>query len=122
MSKVLKILARLLATTLLCLFAVVFAASEAPRTDSAPQIISRVNPQYPFEMRRAGVSGEVTVDFVVDVNGRPTKITVAKSSRKEFEAPAIAAVEKWKFKPGTKDGKPVETHMRVPLYFNLGKK
>jgi hypothetical protein len=38
------------------------------------------------------------------------------------EAASIVAVEKWRFKPAMKDGKPVETHMQVPLYFTLGKK
>ena len=76
-------------------------------------------PQYPFEMRRAGVTGEVTVDFIVDSNGDVQNAYAVKSSQREFEQPAVQAVSKWKFKPGRKGGRNVNTHMQVPIVFNL---
>lgn len=97
-------------------------STPSSQSKSQPQLISRVNPQYPFEMRRDGITGEVLVDFVVDMEGRPTQIAAVKSSRKEFEPAAVAAVAKWRFKPGMVDGKPVNTHLTVPIYFTLGQK
>lgn len=76
-------------------------------------------PQYPFEMRRAGVTGEVVVDFIVDANGDVQNAYAVKSSQREFEQPAVQAVSKWKFKPGRKGGRNVNTHMQVPIVFNL---
>lgn len=79
----------------------------------------RAEPQYPFEMKRAGISGEATLQFIVDSRGDVRDIIVIKSTHREFEAPSIAAVQKWKFKPGRKGGKPVNVRMQIPLAFNL---
>lgn len=76
-------------------------------------------PQYPFEMRRAGIAGEVTVDFIVDQNGDVQNSYALKSSQHEFEAEAVKAVSRWKFKPGRKSGRNVPTHMQVPIVFTL---
>lgn len=76
-------------------------------------------PQYPFEMRRAGVTGEVVVDFIVDANGDVQNAYAIRSSQREFEQPAVQAVSKWKFKPGRKGGRNVPTRMQVPIVFSL---
>lgn len=83
-----------------------------------PQPTFQVRPMYPAEMRQQQVGGEVVVDFVVDTEGRPVRVSAIKSTRKEFEAAAIAAVQKWRFKPGTIDGKPAPVHMAVPIVFS----
>lgn len=87
--------------------------------DQQPVARVRQQPQYPFEMRRAGVTGEVTVDFIVDINGDVQNAYAIKSTQREFEQPAVQAVSKWKFKPGKKGGRNVNTHMQVPIVFTL---
>lgn len=87
--------------------------------DQQPVARSRPGPVYPFEMRRAGVTGEVIVDFIVDANGDVQNAYALKSSQREFEAPAVQAVSKWKFKAGRKGGRNVNTHMQVPIVFTL---
>jgi periplasmic protein TonB len=79
----------------------------------------RANPVYPFEMKRQGIPGEVVLRFIVDTNGDVRDIEVISSSQREFESPAMAAVLKWKFKPGRKGGKAVNTRMQIPINFNL---
>jgi len=44
---------------------------------------------------------------------------VATSTGPEFEDPAIQAVSRWKFKPATVNGKPVNTRLRVPIAFQM---
>ena len=39
------------------------------KLDQIPIPVVQGKPQYPFEMRRAGLSGTVTVDFIVDTSG-----------------------------------------------------
>ena len=39
------------------------------KLDQQPVARFQARPQYPFEMRRAGIAGEVVVDFIVDNNG-----------------------------------------------------
>lgn len=79
----------------------------------------RAAPNYPFEMKRAGISGEVTLQFIVDTDGNVRDVVVIKSSHREFEAPSIQAVQKWKFRPGRKGGRAVNTRMQIPLAFTL---
>ena len=72
-----------------------------------------------FEMRRAGIAGEVLVEFLVDTEGDVQNAFSAKSSQKEFESAAVQAVSKWKFRPGRKNGQNVVTRMQVPIVFTL---
>ena len=87
--------------------------------DQIPVPRYQAKPVYPFEMSRAGITGEVTVEFVVDVQGDVREAFAKKSTQREFEAAAIQAVSKWKFRAGKKGGKAVNTRMSVPIVFNL---
>ncbi len=88
--------------------------------DQHPQVRGvQARPNYPFEMRRAGLNGEVVLRFVVDTSGDVRDVEVIRSSQREFEAAAIQAVLKWKYRPGRKGGKAVATRMQIPIVFNL---
>jgi len=87
--------------------------------DQVPQARAKVPPQYPFEMRRAGITGEVLVEFIVDTNGDVRNAFAVRSSQREFEAAAVQAVSKWKFRPGRKGGRAVNTRMQQPISFSL---
>jgi periplasmic protein TonB len=89
------------------------------KLDQQPVAKFQARPQFPFEMRRAGISGEVVVDFIVDTDGAVRNAFAAHSSQREFEAAAVQAVSKWKFRPGRKNGHAVFTHMQVPIVFTL---
>ena len=87
--------------------------------DQPPSPTVRVSPVYPYEMRRAGVSGEVLVGFIVDSTGQVRDAYAVRFSRREFADEAVRAVLQWKFSPGRRSGVPVNTRMQVPLVFNL---
>jgi len=87
--------------------------------DQPPVPRVQSNPVYPFEMRRAGITGDVMVGFIVDANGNVREAYAISSSHREFEQPAIQAVTKWKFRPGKKGGRNVNTRMQVPIMFNI---
>jgi protein TonB len=70
-------------------------------------------------MSRAGISGEVVVEFIINENGDVIDTRVVRSSHREFEVPAVQAVQKWKFKAGRKGGKPVKVRAQQLLEFNL---
>jgi periplasmic protein TonB len=90
--------------------------------DQIPQTRFRSSPNYPFEMRRSGIEGEVLVDFLVDIEGDVQNARALHSSNREFENAAVQAVAKWKFRPGRKNGQNVVTHMQVPIQFSLDAK
>lgn len=88
--------------------------------EQPPELVAAVPPAYPPALRRAGVEGRVVVVFVVDEQGRVLDPRVERSTRPEFEGPALEAVRKWRFRPGQKDGQPVRTFLRQPIRFSLG--
>lgn len=87
--------------------------------DQRPEARVRINPVYPFEMRRSGLKGDVVVGFIVDSNGDVRDPYIIRSSNAGFEEAAIQAVLKWKFKPGKKGGAAVNTRVAQPLTFSL---
>ena len=87
--------------------------------DQQPQATFRAPPNYPFEMRRAGITGTVVVDFIVGPDGQVIDAHAVSSTNHEFEAAAVQGVVRWRFRPGRKGGKNVATHMEVPIQFNL---
>ncbi|MEO6005949.1 MAG: TonB family protein [Opitutus sp.] len=89
------------------------------KLDQQPQARAKVPPQYPFEMRRAGITGEVLVEFIVDANGDVRNAFAVRSTQREFETAAVQAVSKWKFRPGKKGGRAVNTRMQQPISFSL---
>jgi protein TonB len=87
--------------------------------DQQPVATSQMPPNYPYEMRRAGITGEVNVGFIVDSTGTVRDAYVINSTHREFEAPAVQAVSKWKFRPGKRGGRSVNTRMSVPIVFSF---
>ncbi len=84
-----------------------------------PVPIYSPEPEYSEEARKAKFQGTVTLSLVVDEHGLPTHITVTRPLGLGLDQKAIEAVEKWKFKAGMKDGKPVAVQASVEVNFRL---
>jgi protein TonB len=89
------------------------------KLDQQPQPRVQAKPVYPFEMRRAGITGDVVVEFIIDANGDVRNPFVVRSTQREFEAAALQAVSKWKFRPGKKGGRAVNTRVQQSIGFTL---
>ena len=89
------------------------------KLDQAPVPRFQSNPNYPFDMRRQNIGGQVIVEFIVDAVGDVHNAFAVRSTQREFEASAVQAVGKWKFRPGKKNGRAVATRMQVPIVFSL---
>ena len=87
--------------------------------DQQPVPRFQARPQYPAQMRQEGIAGEAVVDFIVDTNGNVRNATAIRASNGQFGDAAVAAVSRWTFKPGRKNGHAVFTHMQVPIEFTL---
>ena len=57
--------------------------------------------------------------IVVDTDGKAKDIRVVRSLGMGLDEKAIEAVDKWRFKPGYKDGKPVPVKANVEVNFRL---
>ena len=86
---------------------------------SAPILLSKVEPEYSEEARKAKWQGTVVLRLVVDDKGRPNSLQVVRSLGLGLDQKAIEAVSKWLFKPGMKDGKAVAVVATVEVNFRL---
>jgi TonB family protein len=86
---------------------------------TAPSVLSRVEPEYSEEARKAKYSGAVMLAIVVNTDGRADNIKVIKSIGMGLDEKAIEAVERWRFRPGTKDGVPVRVRAQIEVNFRL---
>lgn len=86
---------------------------------SAPSILSKVEPEYSEEARKAKFQGTVSLRIVVDERGMPRDLKVIRPLGLGLDEKAIEAVEKWRFRPGMKDGKAVATLAVVEVNFRL---
>lgn len=77
--------------------------------DQLPQMGKCAPPKYPFQMRLALLEGEVLIEFIIDTKGRVRNAQVIRSSNPWFERSALRAINRWKFKPGLKNGIPINT-------------
>ena len=77
-------------------------------------------PQYPHEMRQAGMQGAVVVRFELDNDGRVKTWSVTKETGKGFAESVKAVVAQWRFGPAENfDGKPVPITLDYEFLFSL---
>jgi protein TonB len=86
---------------------------------SAPVLVTKIEPEYSEEARKAKYSGTVLLSIVVDEHGLPRDIHVIRPLGLGLDEKAIEAVMKWRFRPGVKGGRPVATQAQVEVNFRL---
>lgn len=86
---------------------------------SAPSLIFKVEPEYSEEARKAKHQGTVVLYVVVDEKGLPRDLRVLRAIGLGLDEKAIEAVQKWRFKPGLKNGTPVAVQATIEVNFRL---
>ena len=86
---------------------------------SAPVVLHQVEPEYSEEARKAKFSGTVLLKITVDTQGHVSDAHVVRGIGLGLDEKAIEAVNKWKFKPGTKNGAPVPVIATIEVSFRL---
>ncbi len=78
-------------------------------------------PAYPSRSRDLGEEGTVIITILIGTDGKVKEAKISKSSGFSLlDGSALATVkEKWQFKPGTRNGKPIESRVRVPIKFSI---
>jgi len=74
---------------------------------------------YPEKSRKTGIEGEVVIAVCINKKGKITDINVQKSLNDDCDKAAIKALYSVKWKPATKDKKPISAWVSVPLKFKL---
>jgi TonB family protein len=86
---------------------------------SAPAVRNSVDPQYTNEARRKKIQGVCLIKLIVDAQGKPQNAQVVRPLGYGLDERAIAAVNKFKFKPAMKEGVPVPVMITVEVNFRL---
>lgn len=77
--------------------------------DQLPELRSPLRPTYPEPLRRAGITGEVKLEYVIDQTGRADtgSVRVMATTDPAFAVSSIEAVLDASFKPALRAGRPV---------------
>jgi bla regulator protein BlaR1 len=91
--------------------------------DEPPRILSKSPVKYPFHAKRLGLTGKVSVRFLVDTDGHATNIEAVKAEPENvlvtFADAAEKTIAKCCFKPGTCAGEPVPVKVVAPIRFEI---
>jgi TonB family protein len=91
---------------------------EEIRYDMAPKLRGAVLPVYPYALMREGITGKAKVFFQLDLEGRVVGVKIAEATHPEFGLALAAAVERYKFYPALKQGKPTPTMLKAEQEFS----
>lgn len=88
--------------------------------DQVPRAISRIDPIYPRRALALHKEGYVTVEFIVEPDGRCSNIQLLESiPAGTFDQTVLNSVKNWRFKPGSRGGEAVPVRVQQTLNFNL---
>src|SRR5262249_7688606 len=73
-----------------------------------PSVLSRVEPQYTEEARRARCEGTVVLEVIIKRDGTVNVLRVVRGLGFGLDESAVQALKQWQFKPGMRDGIPVD--------------
>ncbi len=93
--------------------------TEIPRPGelSTPVALSKVDPAYPSDMMKNHIEGVVTLYAVIRADGTVSDIRVLNGFNALLNENAKIALSRWKFRPATKNGEPVELEAVVQIPF-----
>jgi protein TonB len=87
--------------------------------DRKPEPIAQTPPIFPFELKRVVPTAQVKVGFIVTSKGDVAFVYVVSSSHPGFERATLEAVQKWKFRPGMRGGRKVNTRVEQLVTFTV---
>jgi TonB family protein len=84
---------------------------------SGPVPVIKVDPKYPPQLISEHVEGEVVLYAIVRANGSVDTIQVVRQLDPRLDRYAVEAFARWKFRPATRDGVPVDVEAVVHIPF-----
>lgn len=84
-----------------------------------PIEVSRVKPQYPEAARKARMQGVVILEAIITKDGSVSDVRILRGINPLLDNAAMRAVQQWKYKPATFNGRPVPVYLTVTVTFTL---
>lgn len=83
-----------------------------------PELIKRVEPNYPALARQTRMQGVVVIDAILDENGNVVEMKVLSGHPLLIDA-AVSAVKQWKYRPTYLNDIPVPVQLNITVTFRL---
>ncbi len=77
--------------------------------------LERIVPRYPSDARRGGVAGSVVIRGIVRRDGTIDNVEILKDLPYGMGEAAREAVSRWRFRPATFRGEPIDVYCRVTV-------
>jgi TonB family protein len=84
-----------------------------------PSVLRKVEPEYSREGERERIQGTAVYSLIVDKNGRARDIELISPIGYGLDEKGLEAIQKWLFKPGEKDGRPVNVRATIEVNFRF---
>jgi TonB family protein len=84
-----------------------------------PMVLTRVEPEYTDEARKARFQGTVVLEAILREDGSADDIRVIRSLGFGLDESAISAIKQWRFKPAMRGGKPFPLLLKIEFNFQL---
>jgi len=84
-----------------------------------PKPLTKREPTYTEEARRAGIQGSVVIEVIIDESGRVADQFLLSPLGYGLDENALAATAGWTFRPAMKDGKPVKVLVSIEVNFRF---
>jgi len=88
------------------------------RVEKQPEPINNPAPEYPAIARKAGITGQVVVEVLVNKQGKVEAIGKVHGNE-VFHESAKKAAAQWTFTPAIQNDKPVKVWVSLPFRFQL---
>lgn len=85
----------------------------------APEPLHKVDPAYPASYVHDRVEGTVILYGVIRSDGSVGEVRILEGFDSVLDENARAALEKWRFRPGTRNGVPVDVEVVVRVPFRV---
>jgi len=98
----------------------VIAANPPPGSGvEMPVLEKKLEPEFTSEARQDRVKGLVQIKITVGTDGVPRRIAIKQPLGYGLDERAVETVARYRFRPGTKDGKPVAVEVIVNQTFDF---
>jgi periplasmic protein TonB len=84
-----------------------------------PRVVYHPEPEFSEEARKAKLQGVVVLEIQVDAAGHARIIRVSQPLGLGLDEKAVEAVERWRFRPATRNGRPVPANATIYVNFRL---
>jgi protein TonB len=81
-------------------------------------IVTRVQPRYPKDAKKARIQGPVVMQAIIGTNGDVTDLRLV-SGHPLLAPAAMDAVKQWKYRPYMLNGAPIEVETTITFNFTL---